>query len=93
MSAQNFPQYNGEDDGNDLQTETWDQTRLDLISDIIVIPEPDASFDAIMNIEVFKHLSEPINGIKGFLHLLWPRSYLILTATFCSLTRFPLYQD
>jgi len=86
--AQDFAQYDGKGDGRGLQTESWDQTKLDIVSDITVIPEPDASFDAIMCIEVFEHLPEPIKAIQEFARLLKPGGYLILTAPFCSLTHF-----
>ncbi|MCG2735992.1 MAG: class I SAM-dependent methyltransferase [Candidatus Methanoperedenaceae archaeon] len=89
--AQDFAQYDGKGDGAGLQTEKWDQSKLDIISDISKIPEPDASFDAIMCIEVFEHLPEPLKAIREFGRLLKPEGYLILTAPFCSLTHFAPY--
>jgi ubiquinone/menaquinone biosynthesis C-methylase UbiE len=86
--SQDFAQYDGKGDGKALQTKTWDTTNLDIVSDIISIPEPDASFDAIMCIEVFEHLPEPILAIKEFSRLLKPDGHLILTAPFCSLTHY-----
>ena len=64
---------------------------MDIISDITSIPQPDASFDAIMCIEVFEHLPEPIAAIKEFSRLLKKNGSLILTAPFCSLTHFAPY--
>lgn len=89
--SQDFAQYNGEGNGEGLQTGAWDQTKLDIISDITAIPEPENSFDAIMCIEVFEHLPEPIKAIKEFSRLLRPGGHLILTAPFCSLTHFAPY--
>jgi ubiquinone/menaquinone biosynthesis C-methylase UbiE len=89
--SQDFAQYNGEGDGKGLQTGAWDQTKLDIISDITAIPEPDGSFDAIMCIEVFEHLPEPIKAIKEFSRLLTKGGHLIITAPFCSLTHFAPY--
>lgn len=89
--SQDFAQYDGKGDGAGLQTEIWDQTKLDIISDITVIPESNASFDAIMCIEVFEHLPEPLKAIKEFARLLKPNGHLILTAPFCSLTHFAPY--
>jgi len=89
--SQDFAQYNGEGDGMGLQTETWDQTKLDIISDITAIPEPDGSFDTIMCIEVFEHLPEPIKAIEEFSRLLRPGGHLIITAPFCSLAHFTPY--
>lgn len=89
--AQDFAQYDGKGDGAGLQTESWDQTSLDIISDITAIPEPDASFDAILCVEVFEHLPEPIKAIHEFARLLKPGGHLIITAPFCSLTHFAPY--
>lgn len=89
--SQDFGQYNGEGDGKGLQTKTWDNSKLDIVSDITSIPEPDASFDAIMCIEVFEHIPDPISAIKEFSRLLKPGGYLVITAPFCSSTHFAPY--
>lgn len=86
--SQDFGQYNGEGDGSGLQAGSWDNSKLDIVSDIIEIPEPDASFDAIMCIEVLEHLPSPIEALKEFSRLLRPGGQLILTAPFASLTHF-----
>ena len=85
--SQDFGQY----DGKGLQTQTWDNSKLDIVSDIINIPESDNSFDAIMCIEVFEHISSPIEAIKEFSRLLKPGGILIITAPFASLTHFAPY--
>jgi len=89
--SQDFAQYDGKGDGRALQTTTWNTSNLDIISDITSIPEPDASFDAIMCIEVFEHLPEPILAIKEFSRLLKPDGHLVLTAPFCSFTHMAPY--
>jgi SAM-dependent methyltransferase len=89
--SQDFAQYDGKGDSKGLQTGSRDQSKLDIISDITSIPESDESFDAIMCIEVFEHLPEPIEAIKEFSRLLRPGGHLILTAPFCSLTHFAPY--
>lgn len=89
--SQDFAQYDGKGDGKALQIKTWDTSNIDIVSDITSIPEPDASFDAIMCIEVFEHLPEPILAIKEFSRLLKPDGHLILTAPFCSLTHMAPY--
>lgn len=86
--SQDFAQYDGKGDSSGLHMGNWDQTRLDIVSDIIAIPEPDASFDAIMCVEVFEHLPNPIRALQEFSRLLRPGGQLILTAPFCSLTHF-----
>jgi ubiquinone/menaquinone biosynthesis C-methylase UbiE len=89
--AQDFALYDGKGDAKGLQRGSWDQSRLDIISDIISIPEPDASFDAIMCIEVLEHLSNPLPALAEFSRLIKPGGELILTAPFCSLTHFAPY--
>ena len=89
--SQDFGQYDGKGDGKGLQTKSWDNSKLDIVSDITAIPEPDASFDAIMCIEVFEHIPDPISAIKEFSRLLKPGGYLIITAPFCSATHFAPY--
>jgi ubiquinone/menaquinone biosynthesis C-methylase UbiE len=89
--AQDFAQYDGQGDARGLQTGSWDQSKLDLICDITAITEPDASFDAVMCIEVFEHLPEPVLAIKEFSRLLKPGGKLIITAPFCCLTHFAPY--
>lgn len=89
--SQDFAKYDGKGDGAALQTGTWDQSRLDIVSDITAIPEPDGSFDAIMCIEVFEHLPDPLSAIREFARLLKPGGTLIVTAPFCSLIHFAPY--
>lgn len=88
--SQDFGQYNGE--GNvGLQTGTWDNTKLDIVSDITSIPLQDASVDAIMCTEVFEHIPDPIAAIKEFSRLVKPGGYLLVTAPFASITHFAPY--
>jgi SAM-dependent methyltransferase len=86
--SQDFAQYDGAGDTTGLQMGSWDQSRLDIVSDITAIPEPDGSFDAIMCIEVFEHLPNPLLALQEFSRLLRPGGHLVLTAPFCSLTHF-----
>ncbi|HEX7905095.1 MAG TPA: class I SAM-dependent methyltransferase [Chitinophagaceae bacterium] len=88
--AQDFGQYDGS--GNiGLQEGNWDNTKLDIVSDIVSIPLPDASVDAIMCTEVFEHIPDPLAALKAFTRLLKPGGYLLLTAPFASLTHFAPY--
>ncbi len=89
--SQDFAKYEGVGDGVGLQTGKWDNNKLDIISDITNIPEPDGSFDAIMCTEVFEHIPDPITVIKEFSRLLKKGGVLIVTAPFCSLTHFSPY--
>jgi ubiquinone/menaquinone biosynthesis C-methylase UbiE len=89
--AQDFAQYDGRGDEVGLQTGMWDQTGLDIVSDVAAIPEPDQSYDAIMCTEVFEHIPHPVEALKEFARLLKPGGYLLITAPFCSVTHFAPY--
>ncbi len=89
--SQDFAQYDGQGDKSGLQTGSFDNSKIDIISDITEIPEKDKSFDAIMCIEVFEHLPNPVEAIKEFSRLLRPGGHLIITAPFASLTHYAPY--
>ena len=85
--AQDFGQYNGTGDIG-LQTGKWDNSKLDIVSDIVDIPLPENSVDAIMCTEVLEHIPDPVAALKEFSRLLKPGGYLLITAPFASLTHF-----
>jgi SAM-dependent methyltransferase len=89
--SQDFAKYDGEGDGAGLQMGTWDQTKIDIISDITCIPVSDESFDAIICIEVLEHLPDPLSAIKELMRILKKGGTLIITAPFSSLTHFAPY--
>ena len=86
--SQDFDGYDGSGDGKGLQIGTWDKSQINILCDIVNIPEKDASFDAIICIEVLEHLPEPIRAIKELSRLLKPNGILIITAPFASLTHY-----
>lgn len=89
--SQDFAQYDGSGDGTGLQMGNWDQSKIDIISDITSIPLDADSIDAILCIEVLEHLPDPVMAIKEFSRLLKSGGTLILTAPFNSLTHFAPY--
>ena len=89
--SQDFAQYDGKGDQVGLQIGSWDQTQLDIVCDITAIPEPDASFDAIMCIEVLEHLPDAPRALQELARLLRPGGWLVMTAPFCSMTHFSPY--
>ncbi len=86
--SQDFGQYDGSGNNAGLQMAKWDNSKLDIVSDITAIPRPDKSFDAVMCTEVFEHIPDPIAAIKEFSRLIKHKGYLIITAPFCSFTHF-----
>lgn len=88
--AQDFGQYHGEGEVG-LQTGQWDNTKLDIVSDIVSIPLEDHSVDAIMCTEVLEHIPDPAAAIREFSRLVKPGGYLLITAPFASLTHFAPY--
>jgi ubiquinone/menaquinone biosynthesis C-methylase UbiE len=89
--SQDFNEYKGDGNGAGIQTGKWDTSSIDIVSDIISIPEADQSFDVIFCTEVFEHIPDPLLAIKEFNRLLKPGGKLIITAPFNSLTHFAPY--
>jgi len=88
--AQDFGQYEGTGE-NGLQTGNWDNSGLDIVSDITEIPVDDASFDAILCSEVLEHIPDAVAALNEFSRILKPGGILIITAPFASLTHFAPY--
>ncbi len=88
--AQDIAVYDGKGDAG-LQTGSWDFSQIDIVSDILDIPEPDASFDAVLCTEVLEHLPDPVRALDEMARLLRPGGTFIITAPFWSLTHFAPY--
>lgn len=86
--AQDFARYDGKGDGTGLHTGRWDQSGLDVISDITAIPLPDAWFDAVLCTEVLEHVLDPVAALGELARVLKPGGMLILTAPFASMIHF-----
>jgi SAM-dependent methyltransferase len=88
--AQDVAVYDGKGEAG-LQTGSWDFSQIDIVSDILDIPEPDASFDAVLCTEVLEHLPDPVRALDEMARLLRPGGMFIITAPFWSLTHFAPY--
>ncbi len=88
--AQDFGKYDGGGHVG-LQTGTWNNSELDIVSDITAIPLEDHSVDAIMCTEVLEHVPDPVSVIKEFGRLVKTGGYLMITSPFASLTHFAPY--
>ena len=89
--SQDFGKYTGDNVSEGLQMGKWDNSKLDIVSDITNIPVKKNSFDAIMCIEVLEHLPKPIDAIKEFSRILKKGGKLIITTPFASITHFAPY--
>jgi len=87
-TSQDFAQYDGKGDGVGIQSKSWDNSKLDIVSDITAIPVENNSFDNVLCSEVLMHLPNPIDAIQELSRIIKPGGKLILTAPFCSLTVF-----
>jgi SAM-dependent methyltransferase len=88
--AQDIAVYDGKGEAG-LQTGSWDFSQIDIVSDILKIPEPDASFDAVLCTEVLEHLPDPVRALDEMARLLRPGGMFVITAPFWSLTHFAPY--
>ncbi len=89
--SQDVCQYEGKGSADSLHTGVWDTSKIDLVCDIVNIPEPDASYDVILCSEVFEHLTDPLKALDEFRRLLKPDGKLIITAPFASFVHFAPY--
>lgn len=62
---------------------TWDYSRIGLVGDAHRLPFRDASFDAVVNIQVLEHLNEPAAAIAEFARVLKPGGRLFLSTVMC----------
>ena len=90
-TSQDFAEYDGTGDGKGIQTEKWDTSKLDIVSDIRSMPVDSASFDAVLCTEVLEHVPYPWDAIKEMVRVLKPGGKLIISAPFASLTHFAPY--
>ncbi len=92
--SQDFCQYKGRTGGaitEGLQKSNWNTSKVDIISDIVSIPVPNDSFDAVLCSEVLEHIPEPDKALDEFSRLLKQNGILIITAPFVSLVHMAPY--
>ena len=89
--AQDFSKYDGAGDGIGLHTGTWDRSNIDIVCDIVSIPQPDVSFDVIICTEVLEHVPDPAAAIAECNRLLKSGGIFIITSPFTSMTHFAPY--
>lgn len=89
--SQDFCQYDGCGDRAGLQTERWDTSRIDIVSDITDIPRESASFDLVLCTEVLEHVPNPVAALNELCRLVKPGGQLVMTSPFWSLTHFSPY--
>lgn len=90
-TSQDFGQYDGKGDNAGIQTQEWDNSKIDIIGDICDIPVEAGSFDVVLCTEVLEHVPDPINALRELNRVLKVGGKLILTAPFNSLTHFAPY--
>lgn len=89
--SQDFCAYDGKGNQSGLQTQNFDTTGIDVVSDIVQLPFENGAFDAVLCSEVIEHVPDANKVIMELLRVLKPGGYLVLTAPFCSLTHYAPY--
>jgi SAM-dependent methyltransferase len=85
--AQDVAEYDGVGDGSGLQTGEFDFSRIDIVCDILDIPE-EWKFDTVLCTEVLEHVPDPAAALRKISRLVAPGGELLVTAPFCSITHF-----
>ncbi len=88
--SQDIAQYDGKGDGSGLHTGAWDFSQIDIVCDLLDIPE-DRQFDNVLCTEVLEHVVDPVRAIEKLARLVRPGGQLIMTAPFTSMTHFAPY--
>ena len=89
--SQDHEAYDGRGDGVGGHVVGWTYGKTDIICDITRIPEPDASFDAILCTEVLEHVPDPALVLSELARLIRPGGRIILSAPLGSFTHFAPY--
>lgn len=87
-TSQDLGEYDGRGDEVGLQTKKWDNTKLDIVCDIIKMPVVSEHFDYVLCTEVLEHVPFPDLAVKEMARVLKPGGSLIVSSPFCSQTHF-----
>lgn len=90
-TSQDFCEYDGLGDNKGLQAQTFNTSKIDIVSDIASMPVDAEIFDAVLCSEVLEHIKDPVRVVNELIRVLKPGGFLIITAPFCSLTHFAPY--
>lgn len=85
--AQDLATYDGKGDGRGLQTKNWDTSQIDIVCDLLDIPE-DTLYDAVLCSEVLEHVPDAPASVRKMCRLVKPGGRIIITAPFISMTHF-----
>ena len=88
--SQDVSQYDGKGDQSGLQTGTWDFSQIDVICDLLDMPEENP-YDSVLCTEVLEHVPDPIRALEKLVSLTKSGGKLVITAPFSSLTHFAPY--
>ena len=89
--SQDFCGFDGRGDGSGVAYDDWRQSGVDIVSDICAIPQPAASFGAVLCVEVLEHVPDPVAAVRELARVLAPGGALILTAPAASLSHMSPY--
>lgn len=81
-------EYDGVGNKQGLHKGSRDYSKVDIIADIEDIPIKDATYDAVLCVEVLEHVKNPNVALKEIYRVLKKGGTLILTAPFNSLTHY-----
>ena len=90
-TSQDFCKYDGKGDNKGIQTRTFNIKKIDIVSDISMIPVYDNSYDYVICTEVLEHVINPNDAIGEMFRILKPGGKLLIGVPGTSLLHFSPY--
>jgi SAM-dependent methyltransferase len=90
-TSQDFCKYDGKGDNKGIQTRTFNTDKVDIVSDISMIPVDDNSYSNIICTEVLEHVINPNDAIEEMFRILKPGGKLLIGVPGTSLLHFSPY--